>query len=81
MIADSVPAALSLAISAYAAASAPVLLLADVTRRDLIETPAGDRLLVEIVRARHTAADAPARTALSAAALLLVLSVRKGAVR
>lgn len=80
MIPDSVPAAVSLATSVYFAACVPLLLRVDdpvwPSRREL-----GDRLLVEIVRARGTAADARARAALSAAALLLILSARKGVVR
>ncbi|QCX81117.1 hypothetical protein C9F11_37670 [Streptomyces sp. YIM 121038] len=82
MIAETVPAAVALATSAYATASIPVLLLVDdpvwPSRRELIETRAGDRLLVEIARARHTAAGARTRAALSGAALLLLLSAPKG---
>ena len=85
MIAESVPAAVSLATSVWAAGSVPVLLYADdpvwPTRREWIETPAGDRLLVEIVRARDTARDARVRAAVAAAALLLRFSARKGVVR
>lgn len=47
----------------------------------LIENPVGDRLCVEIVNARHAVHEFPYRAALSLAALLLLLSGPKEALR
>ncbi|MFH8792263.1 hypothetical protein [Streptomyces sp. NPDC017941] len=81
---ESLPAALCLATSVYAAASVPVLLVPDDLRwlsfRGLIETRVGDRLVVEAALVRDAARDVRARAA-HAAALLLHLSARKGAAR
>ncbi|KUF18411.1 hypothetical protein [Streptomyces silvensis] len=81
---ESLPSAMCLATSVYAALSVPVLLVPDDPQwpsvRELIETRAGDRLLVEAARARDTARDVWARAA-QAAVLLLRLSARKGAAR
>lgn len=47
----------------------------------LVENPVGDRLCVEIVNARHAVHEFPHRAALSLAALLLLLSGPKEALR
>lgn len=91
MLPDSMPAAFSLATSVYAAASVPVLLLVDdpkwPTRREVIETRAGDRLLVEITRLRTAQVRDRARLSVVAWLLLiathrpLVSAPKKGALR
>lgn len=77
----SVPAAISLGVGAAAAVSVPALLLADAHRGDFDPRPllgrAGDRLLVEALNARLTLRDA----AITAAALLALLTVRPEALR
>lgn len=81
MLPDSLPAAASLATGVYAALSVPVLLVVDdptwPTRRELIERPAGDRLLVEITRARLGAAQVRDRALLSLVSWLLVIAAHR----
>jgi hypothetical protein len=75
---------LSLGLSLTSAAASPVLLLVDADHfawpdcRPLLESRAGDWLLVEVVTAKAALRDA----ALSAAALLMLLTApKKGALR
>ncbi|MFE7236133.1 hypothetical protein ACFVAF_37075 [Streptomyces sp. NPDC057596] len=68
-----------LGTSITAAASIPVLLFADAKPSDfdprrLLNTDAGARLLVEVTRAKGTASEATRDTALTAAALLALLT-------
>jgi hypothetical protein len=75
------PAAISLGVGVAAAGFIPALLLADAHRGDFDPRPllgrAGDRLLVEAVNARLLLRDA----AITAAALLALLTVRPEALR
>lgn len=76
----------SLGVGVWAAGSALVLLICDADLKDFdprpavrraLESPAADRLLVEVVNARHALREA----AVSASALLLILSGPTGDVR
>jgi hypothetical protein len=77
-------AALSLGTGAYAAGAALLLAFVDADLPDvrrLIENPAGDRLLVIVAAVRDRAGEAGRRAALHTAALLLLLSGPKEALR
>lgn len=91
MLPESLPAAVSLATGVYAAACVPLVLVVDdpvwPTRRELIESRAGDRLLVEITRLRTAQVCDRARLAVVAWLLLIatyrhiVSAPKKGALR
>lgn len=77
-------AVLSLGVGSYATGAAALLAFVDADLpnvRRLIENPVGDRLLVAVTHARYEAREAGRRAALNAAALLLLLSGPKEALR
>jgi len=76
--------ALSLGTGAYATGAALLLAFVDIEPGDfrrLIENPAGDRLLVAAATCRDHARTAAEQTALTAAALLLILTTPAGGTR
>lgn len=90
MLPESLPTAVSLATGVYAAACVPLVLVVDdptwPTRRELIESRAGDWLLVEITRLRTAQVCDRARLAVVTWLLLIAthrptLSAPKGANR